>query len=131
VISEQFTLWGQVGSEVMRGILLVIPMGDAVLYAEPVFLKPETLEFPELRRIILADARQVVMRPTLDASVAALTGELPAVALVAEAAVPGPEEEAAEPAAAAPELVDQVREELRATIERLEALLDRLEGGGG
>ncbi|HSR41275.1 MAG TPA: UPF0182 family protein, partial [Longimicrobiales bacterium] len=55
VISEQFTLWGQVGSEVMRGILLVIPMGDAILYAEPVFLRPETLDFPELRRIILAD----------------------------------------------------------------------------
>jgi uncharacterized membrane protein (UPF0182 family) len=106
-------------------------MGDAILYAEPVFLKPETLEFPELRRIILADARQVVMQRTLDASVAALTGELPAVAPVAEAAVPGPEEAAVEPAAAASELVDQVREELRATIERLEALLDRLEGGGG
>ncbi|MFO7728035.1 MAG: UPF0182 family protein, partial [Desulfonatronovibrio sp.] len=36
VISEQFTLWGQVGSEVSRGILLVIPVGDALLYAEPV-----------------------------------------------------------------------------------------------
>jgi uncharacterized membrane protein (UPF0182 family) len=82
-------------------------MGDAILYAEPVFLKPETLEFPELRRIILADARQVVMQRTLDASVAALTGELPAVAPVAEAAVPGPEEAAVEPAAAASELVDR------------------------
>jgi uncharacterized membrane protein (UPF0182 family) len=103
-------------------------MGDAILYAEPVFLKPETLEFPELRRIILADARQVVMHETLDASVAALIGELPAVAPVAEAAVPGPEAAAAP---ADPELVDQVREELRATIERLQELLDRLEGGGG
>jgi uncharacterized membrane protein (UPF0182 family) len=128
VISEQFTLWGQVGSEVMRGILLVIPMGDAILYAEPVFLKPETLEFPELRRIILADARQVVMHQTLDASVAALIGELPAVAPVAEAAVPRPEAAAAR---ADTELVDQVREELRATIKRLQELLDRLEGGGG
>lgn len=86
VISEQFTLWGQVGSEVMRGILLVIPLGDALLYAEPVFLKPETLEFPELRRIILADADQVVMHPTLNASVAALVGELPSVAPLAEGA---------------------------------------------
>jgi uncharacterized protein len=128
VISEQFTLWGQVGSEVMRGILLVIPMGDAILYAEPVFLKPETLEFPELRRIILADSRQVVMHQTLDAAVAALIGELPAVAPLAEADVPGPEEEAAR---ADPGLVDQVREELRATIARLQELLDRLEGGGG
>ena len=37
IISEQFTLWGQVGSEVSRGILLVIPLEDSILYAEPVF----------------------------------------------------------------------------------------------
>ena len=80
MISEQFTLWGQVGSEVSRGILLVIPLGDSILYAEPVFLKPEALEFPELRRIILADATKVVMHGTLDSSVQALVGELPAVA---------------------------------------------------
>lgn len=80
-ISEQFTLWGQVGSEVSRGILLVIPIGDSILYAEPVFLRPEALEFPELRRIILADATKVVMHPTLESSVQALVGDLPAVDL--------------------------------------------------
>ncbi len=80
IISEQFTLWGQVGSEVSRGILLVIPLGDSILYAEPVFLRPEALEFPELRRIILADATKVVMHGTLENSVRALVGELPAVA---------------------------------------------------
>ncbi|MCF8063394.1 MAG: UPF0182 family protein [Deltaproteobacteria bacterium] len=84
VISEQFTLWGQVGSEVRRGILLVIPVGDALLYAEPVFLKPETLEFPELRRIIMADATKVVMHQSLEDSVDALVGKLPPVAPVAE-----------------------------------------------
>ena len=139
VISEQFTLWGQVGSEVMRGILLVIPMGDAILYAEPVFLKPETLEFPELRRIILADVRQVTMHQTLDASVAALIGELPAVAPVTEGMLPEPgaAEAAAEPApvrtapgaGVSPALADSIRRELRQTIERLRTLLDRLEEG--
>jgi uncharacterized membrane protein (UPF0182 family) len=73
-ISEQFTLWGQVGSEVSRGILLVIPVGDSILYAEPIFLKPEGLDFPELRRIILADATTVVMEATLPAALNALTG---------------------------------------------------------
>lgn len=126
VISEQFTLWGQVGSEVMRGILLVIPMGDAILYAEPVFLKPETLDFPELRRIILADVRQVTMNQTLEASVAALIGELPAVAPVAEGVVPEP---GAAEAGPDPDLVETIREELRQTIERLRTLLDRLERG--
>ena len=133
VISEQFTLWGQVGSEVARGILLVIPMGDAILYAEPVFLKPETLEFPELRRIILADVGQVTMHRTLEASVDALIGERPAVALVAEETVP--EQRAAETEAVAPgpevgvtpALVDSIRRELRETIERLSEFLDRLE----
>jgi hypothetical protein len=141
VISEQFTLWGQVGSEVMRGILLVIPMGDAILYAEPVFLKPETLEFPELRRIILADVRQVTMHQTLEESVAALIGELPAVAPVTEGAVPeqegaeavapvteGAEEIRTAPGAeVSPALADSIRRELRQTIQRLSELLDRLE----
>jgi len=79
-ISQQFTLWGQVGSEVQRGNMLVIPVGDAVLYAEPVFLKPQNLDFPELRRIILADGQKIVMQPTLEDAVRALKGEIPAVA---------------------------------------------------
>jgi len=74
VISEQFTLWGQVGSEVSRGILLVIPVGDSILYAEPIFLKPEGLDFPELRRIILADSENVVMETTLPAALNSLSG---------------------------------------------------------
>jgi uncharacterized membrane protein (UPF0182 family) len=109
-------------------------MGDAILYAEPVFLKPETLEFPELRRIILADVGQVTMHGTLDASVDALIGERPAVAPVAEEAVPEPlaAETEAEGAPGpevevTPALVDSIRRELRQTIERLSELLDRLE----
>ncbi|MSQ40472.1 MAG: UPF0182 family protein [Dehalococcoidia bacterium] len=79
-ISQQFTLWGQVGSTVSRGILLVIPVGNAILYAEPIFLKPVNLEFPELRRLILADSRKVVMQPNLELAVRALKGEIPRVA---------------------------------------------------
>lgn len=81
-ISQQFTLWGQVGSEVQRGNMLVIPVGDAILYAEPIFLKPQNLDFPELRRIILADGQKVVMQPNLQDAVRALKGEIPAVASV-------------------------------------------------
>lgn len=125
IISEQFTLWGQVGSEVMRGILLVIPIGDALLYAEPVFLKPETLEFPELRRIILADASEVVMHPTLNAAVDALVGDLPAVA--------PPIEDAIDPAAAADpppsvgvEALESLRSTLQEAIRSLQRALDRI-----
>ncbi|MFO7892533.1 MAG: UPF0182 family protein, partial [Longimicrobiales bacterium] len=128
IISEQFTLWGQVGSEVMRGILLVIPVGDALLYAEPVFLKPETLDFPELRRIILADASKVVMHPTLNASVDALVGDLPAVASpVEEGGVEGATQPAPQqPAPIQSEALEALRGTLQDAIESLQRAVDQI-----
>ncbi|MFZ7110319.1 MAG: UPF0182 family protein [Desulfatiglandales bacterium] len=123
VISEQFTLWGQVGSEVFRGILLVIPIGDAILYAEPVFLKPEALDFPELRRIILADSRQVVMHQTMDTSIKALAGELPTVALVADEDLKDSEPKQSEFTADA---LERIREGLQEVVEKLQGTLDQI-----
>ena len=80
VISEQFTLWNQSGSQVYRGNLLVIPIGETLLYAEPIYLRAESLAFPELKRVILATNTRVVMEPTLDQAVAALLGDMPDVA---------------------------------------------------
>ena len=71
-ISEQFTLWGQSGSIVIRGNLLVIPIGESLLYAEPVYLQADSLDFPELKRVILATSDRVVMEPTLDKAITAL-----------------------------------------------------------
>ena len=123
VISEQFTLWGQVGSEVFRGILLVIPLGEAILYAEPVFLKPEALDFPELRRIILVDSRQVVMHQTMDTSIRALAGELPAVALVADEGLKDFEPKQFEFTADA---LERIREGLQEVVEKLQGTLDQI-----
>jgi uncharacterized protein len=123
VIAEQFTLWGQVGSEVSRGILLVIPLGDHILYAEPIFLKPETLDFPELRRIILADSRQIAMHRTLDDSVQALVGRLPAVAPVVEV-----EEEAVAPTAPGliPETLETLRRGVQEALDKLQEAMEQL-----
>ena len=77
IISQQFTLWGQVGSQVLRGNLLVIPIQDRILYVEPVFLQADNLAFPELKQVIVADAHSVVMRPSLTEALDALTGLRP------------------------------------------------------
>ena len=124
VISEQFTLWGQVGSEVFRGILLVIPLGDHILYAEPVFLRPEALDFPELRRIILADSRRIAMHRTLDESVLALVGELPAIAAPVEVE----EEPVVAPRAPGviPEAMEIVRRGLQEAIDKLQEAMEQL-----
>jgi hypothetical protein len=74
-ISQQLTLWSQEGSRVIRGDLLVIPIEESLLYVEPVYLRAEQGELPELRRVIVTHGEQVVMRETLEQSIAAIFGE--------------------------------------------------------
>ena len=73
-ISQQFTLWSQAGSKVMRGDLLVIPIEQSLLYVEPVYLRAEQGELPELKRVIVAYDKAVVMENTLEQSLAAIFG---------------------------------------------------------
>jgi hypothetical protein len=75
-ISEQFTLWSNVGSRVVRGNLLVLPIGeDALLYVEPIFLQAEGAPFPEFVRVIMADQRRVAFAETVEDGLAQILGE--------------------------------------------------------
>ncbi len=71
-ISQQLSLWNQMGSRVIRGNLLVIPIGDTVLYVEPLYLSAETRELPELKRLIASSGDRVVMSQSIDSLLAAL-----------------------------------------------------------
>ncbi|MBE9020606.1 UPF0182 family protein, partial [Chroococcidiopsidales cyanobacterium LEGE 13417] len=73
-ISQQFTLWSQAGSRVIRGDLLVIPIEQSLLYVEPVYLRAERGELPQLERVIVAHGKEVVMAETLAQSLAAIFG---------------------------------------------------------
>jgi uncharacterized membrane protein (UPF0182 family) len=53
-LSAQFTLWNQQGSRVIRGHLLVIPIGRSLVYVEPIYLQATTSPMPELRLVVLA-----------------------------------------------------------------------------
>ena len=74
LISQQFTLWGGEGegSRIVRGQLLVIPVGDAIIYVEPLYLQSEGLAFPELKKVILADGSNVVMADSVGEGLAML-----------------------------------------------------------
>lgn len=65
-ISQQITLWSQSGSTVIRGNLLAIPLEDSVLYAEPLYLRAEKGEIPQLRRVIVSDGINLTMDVNLD-----------------------------------------------------------------
>jgi uncharacterized protein len=73
-ISQQLTLWSQSGSKVIRGDLLVIPIGESLLYIEPLYLRAEQGELPELKRVIVAYDKAIVMEETLEQSLAAIFG---------------------------------------------------------
>jgi hypothetical protein len=81
-ISQQLTLWNQMGSRVIRGNLLVIPIENSILYVSPLYLRAEQGHLPELKRVIAAYGEHVVMKETLDQALAALFsggGAAPAV----------------------------------------------------
>ena len=79
-ISQQFTLWNTAGSRVLRGNLLVIPLGDSILYAEPLYLQAEALPYPQLTRVILVSQEgDPVMEDTLSVSLASLVGADPGI----------------------------------------------------
>jgi uncharacterized protein len=69
-IAQQITLWSQTGSRVIRGDILVIPIDGSLLYVQPLYLRAEQGELPELTRIITAYDKQIVMTPTLEQSLA-------------------------------------------------------------
>ena len=71
-ISAQFTLWSQAGTRVIRGNLLVIPLGASNLYVEPIYLQAENGPIPELKRVVVSTGNRVVMEPTLEEALAKL-----------------------------------------------------------
>ena len=71
-ISQQLSLWNQMGSRVIRGNLLVIPIDDALLYVEPLYLSAESRQLPELKRLIASTGDRVVMAQNADSLFAAL-----------------------------------------------------------
>jgi uncharacterized membrane protein (UPF0182 family) len=74
-ISQQLTLWSQQGSRVIRGNLLVIPIERSILYVEPIYLRAEKGQLPELKRVIVAYNDRVVMEPTLTQAITTVFGE--------------------------------------------------------
>lgn len=74
VISRDLTLWGQGGSSVIRGNLLVLPVGGTVLYVEPLFIQAEKGKIPELKRVTLGTFDRVVMAENVAEAIRQLSG---------------------------------------------------------
>lgn len=81
-VSTQTTLLSQRGSEVLYGHLLVLPVGQSILYVKPFYVQGAAsgsgAAIPLLKRVILAEKRhgdlKVVIKPALAEALAALVG---------------------------------------------------------
>jgi uncharacterized membrane protein (UPF0182 family) len=135
-ISQQFSLWDQSGSEVIRGNLLMIPIGEGNLFVEPIYLRATTGgALPELKRVIVANGDNIAMEPTLGRALEVVLGEaeptLPTVEpTTGPSATPGAGETPAPTATAQPtsELPDDVAaliDEANSTFERAQQLLQQ------
>jgi uncharacterized membrane protein (UPF0182 family) len=86
-ISAQRTLWGQQGSRVIFGNLIVVPIENSLLYVQPLYLESRTTQLPQIQRVIVfyrspsttpnlptGQQQNVVMEPTLGGALAAIFG---------------------------------------------------------
>jgi uncharacterized membrane protein (UPF0182 family) len=67
-ISKQLSLWNQKGTSVLRGNMLAIPIEESILFIEPLYLKAESSEMPELKRVIVSFSDRIVMEKDLPAA---------------------------------------------------------------
>jgi uncharacterized membrane protein (UPF0182 family) len=73
-ISGKMTLWGQGGSQVIRGNLLAVPIDDGFIYVEPIYIKAaqQGASIPQMQAIVFAIDKKIIMVETnsLDKAIA-------------------------------------------------------------
>ncbi|MFH1560451.1 MAG: UPF0182 family protein [Chloroflexota bacterium] len=117
-IKQQFTLLCQRGARCIRGNLLVIPIVHEgqkfLMYVEPLYIQAESIAFPELKQVTVADARRVVMKGDFKSALDALLGRQA-------------DEEDTPPSPTEPTTQQQIKEDVRQAFEDLQRALDQLE----
>ncbi len=76
-VAKELTLFNQQGSTVTLGNLLTVPVGDALLYVQPIFIQASQGAIPELRRVAAFLNNDLGYSPTLEGSIAQILGQAP------------------------------------------------------
>jgi uncharacterized membrane protein (UPF0182 family) len=115
-ISKDLSLWNQQGSHVLRGQILVLPVGNTFLYVDPIYIQANQGSMPQLKKVVLAVGSRLIYADTYDDALAQLSGG--AQQLIRQATAPASAGAAgAQPAANAPPAADarlaRIRDHLR------------------
>lgn len=74
-LSGQLTLWDQRGSNVIRGNVLAIPVGETMIYVEPIYLQSETAAYPELRLVAVMHNDKLSYAESFEEALTGIYGE--------------------------------------------------------
>ena len=58
-IAAQFTLWRNRGSRAIQGDIMIIPIGESLMYVQPVYLEAEATSLPEFERVIVVYGERI------------------------------------------------------------------------
>jgi hypothetical protein len=89
-ISKDLTLWNQQGSQVLRGQMLALPIDNAFLFVEPIYIQAGEARMPQLKKVVLAMGNTLIYRDTYEQALAELTGLEPQAAAPTASATPQP-----------------------------------------
>jgi hypothetical protein len=73
-IARDLTLWNQQGSRVLRGDILALPVGDAFLYVESIYIQAESARMPQLKKVVLAMGNRLIYEDTFEQALNRLSG---------------------------------------------------------
>ncbi|HEX2029818.1 MAG TPA: UPF0182 family protein [Actinomycetota bacterium] len=78
-VSREVSLFDQLGSDVIYGDILAIPIGESFLYIQPLYLQSsqEETAIPEMKRIVVVNGERVAFGASLAETLALAIGEAP------------------------------------------------------
>ncbi len=129
-ISQQISLWNTSGSQVIRGNLLMIPIGEGNLFVEPIYLQATEGQLPELKRVVVVNGNNIAMEETLERALEVVLGQAQASGPTDEPTEPptteptaGPDETPAPPPTTGP--TTPLSDDVAALIEQANDSFDR------
>jgi uncharacterized membrane protein (UPF0182 family) len=75
-ISKDLTLWGQLGSRVLRGQTLVLPIENSFLYVEPIYIQASQTSMPQLKKVALAMGNRLSYADTYEKALSMLVDQV-------------------------------------------------------
>ena len=113
-ISKDLTLWNQQGSHVVRGQILVLPVGNTFLYVDPIYIQAAEGSMPQLKKIVLAVGNRLIYADSYDQALSQLSaGARQAIQEATAPIVTTPGQPAAAPLPGSDARLGRVRDHLR------------------